>query len=78
MKNTPFWKFDNHPQKNDTPFFVLFDMFEASRTNDKLNYERRVISSEIAQKVDRFIRDFMAGRPIPESSSSTYTFSAPE
>jgi hypothetical protein len=78
MKNTSFWKFDNHPQKNDASFFVLFDMFEASRTNDKLNYERRVISSEIAQKVDRFIRDFMAGKALPESSTSTYTFSVPE
>jgi hypothetical protein len=76
MKNTPFWKFDNHPQRKGVPFFVLFDLFKDEHSNDEP--EDRALAWAFTHQVDKFIRDFMAGRPIPESSSSTYTFTVPE
>ena len=76
MKNTSFWKFDNHPQKKGVPFFVLFDLFKDPHANDEL--EDRALAWAFTHQIEKFIRDFMTGKPIPESSSSTYTFSTPE
>jgi len=76
MKNTPFWKFDNHPQKKGVPFFVLFDLFgDPHSFTEESDY---ALAWAITHQIEKFVRDFMAGKPIPESSTSTYTFSAPE
>ncbi len=75
-KNTPFWKFDNHPKKKGVPFFVLFNLFNDPHANDEP--EDRALAWAITHQVEKFIRNFMAGKPIPESSSGTYTFSIPE
>jgi hypothetical protein len=76
MKNTPFWKFDNHPQRKGVPFFVLFDLFgDPHSFTEESDF---ALASAITHQVEKFIRDFMAGRLIPESSTSTYTFTVPE
>ncbi|MCX7727684.1 MAG: hypothetical protein N2053_12660 [Chitinispirillaceae bacterium] len=76
MKETPFWKFDNHPKKKGVPFFVLFDLFTDPHSNDEP--EDRALAWAITHQVEKFIRDFMSGKPIPLSSSNSYTFSISE
>jgi hypothetical protein len=76
MKNTSFWKFDNHPQRTGVPFFVLFDLFgDPHSFTEESDF---ALASAITHRIEKFLRDFMAGRPVPLSSTSTYTFSMPD
>jgi hypothetical protein len=76
MKNTPFLKFDNHPQTRGVPFFVLFDLFGDPHSDPEDS--DFAIATAMSLQVEKFIRDFLSGKPVSDSSTSTYTFSVPD
>jgi hypothetical protein len=76
MKNTPFLKFDNHPQTRGVPFFVLFDLFGDPHSDPEDS--DFVIATSMSLQVEKFVRDFLSGKPFSDSSTSTYTFSVPD
>jgi hypothetical protein len=76
MKNTPFLKFDNHPQTRGVPFFVLFDLFGDPHSDPEDS--DFAIATAMSLQVEKFIRDFLSGKPVSDSSTSIYTFSVPD
>jgi hypothetical protein len=76
MKNTPFLKFDNHPQTRGVPFFVLFVLFGDPHSDPEDS--DFAIATAMSLQVEKFIRDFLSGKPVSDSSTSTYTFSVPD
>jgi hypothetical protein len=76
MKNTPFLKFDNHPQTRGVPFFVLFDLFGDPHSDPEDS--DFAIATAMSLQVEKFVRDFLSGKPVSDFSTSTYTFSVPD
>jgi hypothetical protein len=76
MTNTPFWKFDNNPKKRGVPFFVLFDLFgDPHPFAEESDY---ALAFALSNKIETFVRDFLSGKTIAPSSTSTFIFSVPE
>ncbi len=55
-------------------FCTVFDLFSDDKIVAEPDRQDFFISGALAHRIDRFVRDFMKGNPVPLSASSVYTF----